>query len=424
MLEEILDIRNVQRALRQVTANKGAGGVDGMQTDELRDYLNTHWQTLRANILIGSYRPQAVRRVEIPKAGGGRRMLGIPSVVDRLIQQAISQWLSPKYEGEFSPYSYGFRPHRNAHQAVQKAQEYLNEGYTRVIELDLDKFFDRVNHDKLMSLICLKVKDKRTLKLIRSYLNSGMMEDGLVSPRTEGTPQGSPLSPLLSNIVLHELDQELEKRGHRFVRYADDCSIYVGSKKSAARVMASITSYLEDRLKLKVNREKSKVSRASKSTLLGFSFYGTANGWKMRIAPRSLTRIKEKIREHTKRNNPLTLRVRITKLEEVIRGWVNYFCLAEAGERMTGLDKMTRSRLRTTLWKQWKTVSCRIRNLIRLGITKAKAYQLANTRKAYCRTTHSPTLLTTLNKSYFAGQGFVGFQNYYYWKTKHQTKLF
>jgi len=419
-----LDIRNVQRAFRQVTANKGAGGVDGMQTDELRDYLNTYWHTLRINILTGSYRPQAVRKVEIPKAGGGRRMLGIPSVVDRVIQQAISQWLSPKYEGGFSPHSYGFRPHRNAHQAVQKAQEYLNEGYTRVIEMDLDKFFDRVNHDKLMSLLSVKIKDKRTLKLIRNYLNCGILENGLVCARTEGTPQGSPLSPLLSNIMLHELDQELEKRGLRFVRYADDCSIYVGSRKSAARVMAGITNYLEDRLKLKVNREKSKVNTASKSILLGFSFYRMVNGWKMRIAPKSLTRIKEKIREHTRRNKPVALKVRITKLEEIIRGWVNYFCLAEARQHMAGLDKRTRTRLRTTLWKQWKTSSCRIRNLIRLGVTKAKAYQLVNTRKSYCRTAHSPTLLTTLNNRYFAGLGFVGFGNYYYWKTTHQTKLF
>ena len=424
MLEEILDIRNVQRALRQVTANKGAGGVDGMQSDELRDYLNTYWQTLRADILTGNYRPQAVRKVEIPKAGGGKRLLGIPTVVDRVIQQAIAQWLSPKYEGEFSPHSYGFRPNRNAHQAVQKAQDYLNGGYTRVVELDLDKFFDRVNHDKLMGLLCVKIKDKRTLKLIRSYLNSGILENGLISPRTEGTPQGSPLSPLLSNIMLHELDQQLENRGLRFVRYGDDCSIYVGSRKSAARVMAGITNYLEDRMKLKVNREKSKVSYASKSTLLGFSFYRTVNGWKIRIAPKSLTRIKEKIREQTRRNKPVTLKVRIIKLEEIIRGWVNYFCLAEARKHMAELDKWTRTRLRITLWKQWKTSSCRIRNLIRLGVTKAKAYQLANTRKSYCRTAHSPTLLTTLNNSHFTGLGLVGFQNYYYWKTIHQTKLF
>lgn len=424
MLEEIVDIRNVQKAFKQVTANKGAGGIDGMQTDDLRDYLNTNWQILRTDILNGSYHPQAVRKVEIPKAGGGVRRLGIPTVIDRLIQQAISQWLSPKYEGEFLPNNYGFRPNRNAHQAVQKAQEHLNAGYTWVIELDLDKFFDRVNHDKLMSLLCRKIKDRRALKLIRSYLKSGILENGLVSPRTEGTPQGSPLSPLLSNIMLHELDQTLEKRGHRFVRYADDCSIYVSSRKSAARVMSGITSYLEDRLKLKVNREKSKVSRPEESSLLGFSFYWGVKGWKMRIAGKSLIRIKEKIREQTKRNHPLPLRVRIAKLGAIMRGWVNYFCIAEASKQMMELDKRVRTRLRMTVWKQWKTVSCRIRNLIRLGMAKAKAYQLANSRKSYCRTAHSPTLTTTMDNSYFTKQGFVGFHNYYYWKTKHQMKLF
>lgn len=424
MLEEILDIRNVQRALRQVTANKGAAGVDGMQTDELRDYLNTHWSTFRTSILNGNYRPQAVRKVLIPKVGGGERMLGIPVVLDRLIQQAISQWLSPKYEGEFSPYSYGFRPYRNAHQAVLKAQEYLNEGYCWVIELDLDKFFDRVNHDKLMSLLCKKIKDKRTLKLIRSYLSSGILEEGLASPRRDGTPQGSPLSPLLSNIMLHELDRTLEKRGHRFVRYADDCSIYVGSRKSAERVKASITTYLEVKLKLQVNHEKSKVSRPRQSSLLGFSFYGSVNGWKMRIAPKALTRVKEKIREHTRRCKPAALRARIAKVDEIICGWVSYFCLAEAKRHMVELDKWIRTRLRIVLWKQWKTASCRIKHLTRLGMLKTKAYQLAHSRKSYCRTAHSPTLLTTLDKKYFAQHGFVGFHNYYYWKTKHQTKLF
>lgn len=274
MLEEIVDIRNVQKAFRQVTANKGAGGIDGMQTDELRDYLNTNWQTLRTTILEGNYHPQPVKKVAIPKAGGGVRMLGIPTVIDRLLQQALSQWLSPKYESEFSSSSYGFRPNRNAPQAVLKAQSNLNEGYTWTVELDLEKFFDRVHHDKLMSMLCEKIKDKRTLKLIRAYLSSGIMEKGLVTlvtPRREGKPQGSPLSPLLSNILLNELDQTLEERGHRFVRYADDCSIYVRSRKSAHRVMESITGYLEDELKLRVNRGKSKVSRPTASKLLFYS---------------------------------------------------------------------------------------------------------------------------------------------------------
>jgi RNA-directed DNA polymerase len=258
MLEEILDYRNISKALKQVMSNKGAGGVDGMQTDELRDYLNEHWRPLKASILEGSYQPSPVRKVEIPKPTGGRRMLGIPTVIDRLLQQAISQWLSPQYEPEFSNSSYGFRPGRNARQAVTRAQEYINAGKTMIVELDLEKFFDRVNHDKLMGLLSRKIKDKRTLALIGSYLRSGIMEGGVSSPRPEGTPQGSPLSPLLSNIMLDELDKELASRGHSFVRYADDCSIYLRNWKSANRVERSIILYIEKELKLKVNRARRK----------------------------------------------------------------------------------------------------------------------------------------------------------------------
>lgn len=296
MLEEILDIRNITRAFKQVTANKGAGGIDGMQTDELRDYLNANWPILRESILDGSYKPQPVRKVEIPKPNGGTRMLGIPTVIDRLLQQSISQWLTLLYDYDFSRYSYGFRAKRNAHQAVVQAQEFLNLGYEWIIELDLEKFFDKVHHDRLMSKLAMKIPDKRTLKLIRSYLTSGIMEGGIVSQRMEGTPQGSPLSPLLSNIVLDELDKELSNRGHRFVRYADDCSIYVKSEKSGQRVLGSITKYIEDKLKLTVNRDKSKVSRPSDSTLLGFSFYKSREGWEIRIAPKSFVKIKKKIR--------------------------------------------------------------------------------------------------------------------------------
>ena len=256
MLEEILNVQNIYKSLARVTSNKGAAGIDNMQTDELRQYVSTHWQELKASITTGSYSPSPVKKVEIPKAGGGKRMLGIPTVTDRLIQQAISQWLSPKYEGEFSEYSYGFRPNRNAHQAVRQAQKFLNAGKTWVVEIDLEKFFDKVNHDKLMSLLERKIDDKRTLRLLRQYLKSGIMEGGTVSPRVEGTPQGSPLSPLLSNIILNELDKELQQRGHSFVRYADDCSIYVKSEKAAKRTEASITQYIEQKLKLKVNKEK------------------------------------------------------------------------------------------------------------------------------------------------------------------------
>ena len=360
--------------------------------DELRDYLNTHWQTLRADILKGNYKPQPVRKVEIPKPQGGTRMLGIPTVIDRLLQQAIAQWLGPKNEVDFSNYSYGFRPGRNAHQAVLQAQTYLNEGYEQVIELDLEKFFDKVNHDKLMGLLAKQITDKRILKLIRSYLTSGIMEGGLASPRSEGTPQGSPLSPLLSNIVLHELDKELEARGHRYVRYADDCSIYVKSEKSAQRVMETITDYIESKLKLKVNRTKSKVSRPYESTLLGFSFYRSEKGWEIRIAPKSLVRIKQKMKERTKRNDPAPLKEKIKKIEAVIRGWVNYFSIAKAKSKMKELDEQVRTRLRIGLWKQWKKPQTRngtfkslasVRKRLMNGATAAKGIAVWHTVPYY-----------------------------------------
>lgn len=424
MLEEILDIRNVQRALKQVTANKGAGGVDGMQTDELREYLNGNWQTLRSLILEGNYKPQAVRKVEIPKPQGGTRMLGIPTVTDRLLQQAVSQWLSALYEHEFSNYSYGFREGRNAHMAVMQAQMNLNEGYQWVIELDLEKFFDKVNHDKLMGLLAKKVRDKGTLKLIRRYLTSGIMDGGVMSPRTEGTPQGSPLSPLLSNIVLDELDKELERRGHRFVRYADDCSIYVRSEKSAHRVMETVTEYIEGNLKLKVNRDKSKVSKPTDSTLLGFSFYKSENKWEIRIASKSWDRIKEKMKERTKRKDPANAKEKIKKMEAVIRGWVNYFAIAKAGSRMKELDGFVRMRLRIGLWKQWKTPGRRRTELIKAGMNNRDSYQWSYSRKGYCRIAHSRILHTALNNEYFTRLRYIGFANYYKWKTEHQLKLF
>ena len=424
MLEEILDMRNVEKAFKQVTANKGAGGIDGMQTDELRDYLNANWQALKTNILEGNYRPQAVRKVEILKADGGTRMLGIPTVKDRLLQQAIAQWLSPKYEEDFSNYSYGFREGRNAHQAVMQAQQNLNEGYEWIIALDLEKFFDKVNHDKLMGQLARRIEDKLTLKLIRSYLNSGIMEGGMVSQRIEGTPQGSPLSPLLSNIVLNELDKELEVRGHRYVRYADDCSIYVRSEKSAQRVMETITDYIESKLKLKVNRTKSKVSRPSESTLLGFSFYQSEKGWEIRIAPKSLVRIKKKIKDQTQRKDPTCAKEKIKKMEAVIRGWVNYFAIAKAKSKMKELDKLVRTRLRMGIWKQWKQPRRRKMNLQKLGIDPGKAYEWSYSRKGHCRVAHSPILCRALDNDYFTRQRYVGFANYYFWKTGHQTKLF
>jgi len=350
--------------------------------------------------------------------------MDLPTVLDRLFQQSIAQWLIPKYEPEFSAYSYGFREGRNAHQAVLQAKKYLDEGKEWIIELDLEKFFDTVNHDKLMGLLSKRITDKRTLKLIRSYLNSGIMEGGLVSQRIEGTPQGSPLSPLLSNILLDELDKELQERGHSFVRYADDCSIYVKSEKSAHRVLESITKYIEEKLKLKVNREKTKISQPYQSTLLGFSFYRNAGEWKIRISPKSLERIKEKLRSKTKRNDPSNAADKIKKIETVVRGWVNYFSIATAKSLMKRLDEMVRVRLRMGIWKQWKKPKTKISHLIKLGVSHWKAYQWGNSSLGYCRVAHSPVLCTTLNNEYFQRLGYVGFYNYYYWKTAHQLKLF
>ena len=424
MLEEILDYRNITKALEQVISNKGAGGVDGMQTDELREWLEANWVKLRQSILEGSYRPNPVRKVAIPKSSGGTRTLGIPTVVDRLIGQAVHQWLSGQYEAGFSESSYGFREGRNAHQAVERAKKYLEEGKLWVVEMDVDKFFDRVNHDKLMGLLAKRIADKRTLKLIRSYLNSGIMEGGLVSPRTEGTPQGSPLSPILSNIMLDELDKELEDRGHSFVRYADDLSLYVGSEKAAERVMGSVTEYIEEKLKLRVNRDKTQISQGQQSTLLGFSFYRNKGQWEVRIAPKSLKRIKEKIRAKTKRNDPSNAREKIKKLEAVIEGWVNYFRIARAKKAMQRLDEMVRHRIRTGIWKQWKSPRTRIRNLRKLGASHRNAERWGNSSWGYYRMGNHPALSTTVTNERLQKLGYVGFSNYYYWKTEHQTKLF
>jgi RNA-directed DNA polymerase len=427
MLEEILDYRNIQKALQQVMSNKGAGGIDGMETGELPRWLESHWTEWKGSILEGSYCPQAVRKVEIPKPGGkGKRMLGIPCVTDRLLQQAIGQWLSPKYEPEFSSHSYGFREGRNAHQAVLEAQVYLEEGKEWIVELDLDHFFDRVNHDKLMGTLAKRIEDKRTLKLIRRYLNSGIMEGGLVSARTEGVPQGSPISPLLSNIVLDALDKELEDRGHSFVRYADDVSIYVQSERAAGRVMETITGYVEKELKLKVNREKSQVSQPDQSSLLGFSFFRRKGNdkWEIKIAPKSLRRIKEKIRAGTQRKDPAKASEKIKKLEAIILGWVNYFRIAQAKTAMIELDWMVRHRLRMGIWKQWKTPQNRVKNLRKLGIAKNLLYRCGKSSTNYYRIGNSQVLKTAISNNVLQKVGYVGFYNHYYWKTAHQTKLF
>lgn len=413
LLEEILSKDNMTQALKRVKTNKGVPGVDGMGVEELQSYLEDNWTFIKAEIQEGTYRPRPVKQVTIEKPDGGERQLGIPTVLDRLIQQAISQRLSQIYEIGFSENSYGFRPGRSCHQAVKQAQEYLNEGNTIVIELDLEKFFDKVNHDKLMTILSERIEDKQVLRLIRSYLNSGIMIDGLISPRKEGTPQGSPLSPLLSNILLDKLDKELERRGHKFVRYADDCSIYVGSEKAAERVKTSITRYIEKKLKLKVNERKTRISKARESTLLGFSFYSDKEGYQIRIAKKSLKRIKEKVKEITSRRKPHSLEQRLTLLAPIIRGWVNYFKIAKAKSIMQRLDEWTRTRLRMCAWKQWKLIRTKVNELIRLGVEKIKAIRYGLTRLKYCRIAHSPILQSTLTNEYFCRQGYVSFMSVY-----------
>ena len=352
-------------------------------------------------------------------------MLGIPTVIDRLLQQAISQWLSQFYEPSFSAFSFGFRPNKSAHHAVLQAQSFLNEGKVYVVELDLEKFFDTVNHDKLMNLLMGKVTDKGTLKFIRQYLRSGIMEGGLVSQRTEGTPQGSPLSPLLSNIILDELDRELSSRGHSFVGYADDCSIYVKSEKSAHRVLTGITTYLEARLKLKVNKDKSMVSRPTESTLLGFSFYNDKGKWAVRIAKKSVERIKAKSKKIIAQNNGSNNKEKLLKMKSLIQGWVNYFSIANAKSIMEQLDASVRTRLRIGLWKEWKNCKTRVLNLLKLKASKQKAYEWGNSSRGFCRVAHSPILCTTLNNAYFKSQGYVGFSNTYKRVTEAtQTSLF
>lgn len=424
MLERIIDRRNIEKALVAVERNGGTGGIDKLQSDALRQFLYTHYQSLCQQVLDGAYKPKPVRKVEIPKPQGGVRMLGIPTVTDRMLQQAIHQVLSPVYEEQFDKNSFGFRPGKNAHQAVTTAKEYINAGYDWIIELDLEKFFDTVNHQKLMALLSNTVKDKRTLKLIQAYLRSGIMEGGMVSQRTEGTPQGSPLSPLLSNIVLHELDKELTKRGHKFVRYADDCSIYVRSEKSAKQVMERITNYIENKLRLKVNREKTRISRPAESQLLGFSFYRDKEKYEIRISKKSLKRIKEKCKRITKSSDPAPQPSKLKKLEAVIRGWVNYFKIAKAKKSMRRLDEMIRTRLRIAMWRRWKRIKTRFNNLIKLGVAKSRAYMWSNSSKGACRVAHSPILCRTLNVEHWRKAGYTGFYNYYTRQTDGQPSLF
>lgn len=413
LLERILDRDNLNRAYKKVKANKGSHGVDGMTVDELLQYLKQNGDQLRQAILEGTYNPDPVRRVEIPKPDGGKRMLGIPTVVDRVIQQAIAQILSPIFEPKFSENSYGFRPGRSAKQAIEKCKEYIEAGYTWVVDIDLARYFDTVNHDKLMALLAKEITDKRVLALIRKYLQSGVMINGVVIDTEEGCPQGGPLSPLLSNIMLNELDKELEKRGLRFCRYADDGNIYVKSRKAAERVMESVTRFLEGKLKLRVNREKSTVGRPWKLKFLGFSFYFRKTEVRIRVHEKPIRKFMNKVREITSRSNGKSMAWRIEKLRQNIIGWVNYFGLADMKAVVQRLDEWIRRRLRMCFWKQWKKIKTKHDNLVKLGIDNSKAWEYANTRKSYWRIANSPILNKPITNEYLKKLGFQSISERY-----------
>jgi RNA-directed DNA polymerase len=404
LMEEVCGRENCKQALKRVKANKGSAGVDGMTVQQLPEYLKQYWPVLREQLLSGTYVPQPVKRVEIPKPDGGVRKLGIPTVLDRFIQQAVMQVLQGKWDLTFSDHSYGFRPGRSAHQAVEQAQQYIAEGYRWVVDLDLEKFFDRVSHDKLMGRIGTRVSDRRVLKLIRSFLKAGVMEGGLVSPVDEGTPQGGPLSPLLSNIVLDEFDRELERRGLRFARYADDSNIYVRSRRAGERVMASISAFITTKLKLKVNQQKSAVARPWERKFLGFSF--TANREpKRRIAPKAVLRFKERVRELTSRTRGVSIERMAEELAQYLKGWLGYFGKCQTPSVLQGLEEWTRRRLRSVIWKQWKRNPVRFAELRKRGVGKDLAAQTAGSAHGPWRLANSPALNIALPNAYFDSLG-------------------
>ena len=405
IMEEVCERENLKKALRQVRGNKGSAGIDGMTVDELSAYLKQHWPAIREQLLNGTYEPKPVRRVEIPKPdGGGVRKLGIPTVLDRFIQQAVMQVLQRQWDPTFSPHSYAFRPGRSAHQAVAQAQQYIAAGYGWVIDLDLEKFFDRINHDKLMGQIAKRVEDKRLLKLIRAFLNVGVMENGLVSPSVEGTPQGGPLSPLLSNIVLDELDRELERRGHRFVRYADDANIYVRSERAGLRVMESIKRFITGKLKLKVNETKSAVARPQERKFLGFGFT-TGPDIRRTIAPKSLERVKRRIREITRRAKGVSITTTMAELAPYMRGWRGYFGFCETPEVLIALTRWVRLRLRSALWRQWKTPRRRRVALIALRVSGQLSSNTAGSGRGPWYLARSKALSVGLSNTHFKSLG-------------------
>jgi RNA-directed DNA polymerase len=404
LMEEVLERDNLRKALRRVKSNKGSPGIDGMSVWQLPGYLKEHWQEVHEQLLRGTYKPQPVKRVEIAKAGGGVRKLGIPTVLDRFIQQALLQVLQQYWDSTFSEHSFGFRPKRSAHQAVACAQQHLADGYCWIVDIDLEKFFDRVNHDVLMGRVAKRVRDRRVLKLIRIFLNAGVMENGLVSPITEGTPQGGPLSPLLSNIVLDDLDRELERRGHRFVRYADDCNVYVRSERAGRRVMESITRFITRNLKLKVNEAKSAVVQPWECTFLGFSFTSGPEP-KRRIAPQAIERLKERIRKLTRRTRTVGLKQMVAELAQYLVGWKGYFGFGQTIDVLKKLDSWIRRRLRCVAWKQWKRGRVRFAELRARGVIKDLAAQTAGSPHGSWRISRSPALSFAFPNAYFKTLG-------------------
>ena len=406
LMEAVCNRENLQKALNRVQGNKGSAGVDGMTVGQLPGYLSGHWLTIREQLLRGTYQPQAVKRVEIPKPDGGMRKLGIPTVVDRFIQQAVMQVLQGRWDRTFSEHSYGFRPGRSGHQAVAAAQQHIADGFRWVVDIDLEKFFDRVNHDRLMASVAQRVQDKRLLKLIRAFLNAGVMENGLVSPTDEGTPQGGPLSPLLSNLALDELDRELEKRGHRFVRYADDCNIYVRSERAGERVMESMEHFISKRLKLKVNAAKSAVARPWERKFLGFTFTSNRQPQR-RIAPKALARFKRKVRELTRRTRGTSVQAMVEQLSSYLRGWGSYFGFCQTPSVLATLNSWVRRRLRCVQWKQWKRPRRRFAELVKHGVSRYWAHATAGTPHGCWRVSRCPALQNAMPESFWDNLGLL-----------------